>query len=186
MAGNIYGGNFHNVSTIFAKSHEKSLRLWTKNLSLARGLLALQIKIPLGIRFLGPWEGGKQFDFCFLITLTSPPGHPTVHVKEQVATRHPVEVWHAIRRSNPSTIRFTRVASERSRSDQKKNHSTLLPPTTLVNESPKEFWFGVLEDLPLDLCFWGICFDFFFWSLRLLLLATLVYGSAAQQLLPGP
>ena len=30
------------------------IRLWTKNLSLARGLLALQIKIPLGIHFLGP------------------------------------------------------------------------------------------------------------------------------------
>ena len=54
MAGSIFGGISYNVSTIFAKSREKSHRLWTKNLSLARGLLALQIKIPLGIHFLGP------------------------------------------------------------------------------------------------------------------------------------
>ena len=79
MAGSVFGGISYNVSTIFAKSHEKSHRLWTKNLSLARGLLALQIKIPLGIHFLGPWEGGKQFYFFFLVTLTSPPGHPSAH-----------------------------------------------------------------------------------------------------------
>jgi len=54
MAGSVFGGISYNVSTIFAKSREKSHRLWTKNLSLARGLLALQIKIPLGIHFLGP------------------------------------------------------------------------------------------------------------------------------------
>ena len=54
MVGSVFGGISYNVSTIFAKSHEKSHRLWTKNLSLARGLLALQIKIPLGIHFLGP------------------------------------------------------------------------------------------------------------------------------------
>ncbi len=76
MAGSVFGGISYNVSTIFAKSREKSHRLWTKNLSLARGLLALQIKIPLEIHFLGPWEGGKRLDF-FLVTLTSPPGHPT-------------------------------------------------------------------------------------------------------------
>ena len=58
MAGSVFGGISYNVSTIFAKSREKSHRLWTKNLSLARGLLALQIKIPLGIHFLGPREGG--------------------------------------------------------------------------------------------------------------------------------
>ena len=66
MAGSVFGGISYNVSTIFAKSREKSHRLWTKNLSLARGLLALQIKIPLGIHFLGPWEGGKRFYFFFL------------------------------------------------------------------------------------------------------------------------
>ena len=49
---------------------------------------------------------------------------------------------------------FLRVASERSQSDPKKNQSIFLPLMTLVNESPKEFWFGVLEDLLLDLCFW--------------------------------
>ena len=81
MAGSVFGGISYNVSTIFAKSREKSHRLWTKNLSLARGLLALQIKIPLGIHFLGPWEGGKRFYLFFLVTWTSPPGHP----KEQVA-----------------------------------------------------------------------------------------------------
>ena len=78
MAGSVFGGISYNVSTIFAKSREKSHRLWTKNLSLARGLLALQIKIPLGIHFLGPWEGGKRFYLFFLVTLTSPPGHPKV------------------------------------------------------------------------------------------------------------
>ena len=31
----------------------------------------------------------------------------------------------------------------------------ILPPMTLVNEFQKEFWFGVLEDLSQDLCFWG-------------------------------
>ena len=66
MAGSVFGGISYNVSTIFAKSREKSHRLWTKNLSLVRGLLALQIKIPLGIHFLGPWEGGKRFYFFFL------------------------------------------------------------------------------------------------------------------------
>ena len=77
MAGNVFGGIYYNVSTIFAKSHEKSHRLWTKNLSLARGLLALQIKIPLGINFLGPWEGGIWFKLFFFVTLTSPPGQPS-------------------------------------------------------------------------------------------------------------
>ena len=54
----------------FLQSHEKSHRLWTKNQSLARGLLAHQTKILLGINFLGPWEGGiwsriffNHFDF---------------------------------------------------------------------------------------------------------------------------
>ena len=37
---------------------------------------------------------------------------------------------------------------------KKKIQFIFLPLMTLVNESPKEFWFGVLEDLPLDLCFW--------------------------------
>ena len=83
MTSNVFGGTFYYVSTIFAKSHEKSHRLWTKNLSLARGLLALQIKIPLGIHFLGPWKGGKWFDFCW-ITLTSPPGHPIEHALFQL------------------------------------------------------------------------------------------------------
>ena len=82
MAGNVFGCIFYYVSTIFAKSYEKSHRLWIKNQSLARGLLALQIKIPLGIHLLGPWEGGIWSRF-FLITLTSPPGqskaHPACH-----------------------------------------------------------------------------------------------------------
>ena len=78
MACSVFGGMSYNVSTIFAKSCEKSHRLWTKNLSLARGLLALKIKIPSGIHFLGPWEGGKLFYLFFLVTLTSPPGHPRV------------------------------------------------------------------------------------------------------------
>ena len=76
----VFGGISYNVSTIFAKSREKSHRLWTKNLSLARGLLALQIKIPLGIHFLGPWEGGKRFYLFFLVTWTSPPSHPNMHI----------------------------------------------------------------------------------------------------------
>ena len=75
-AGNVFWGIFF-LCQFFLQSHEKSHRLWTKNLCLARGLLALQIKIPLGINFLGPWEGGKWFDFFFLATLTSPPGHPS-------------------------------------------------------------------------------------------------------------
>ena len=29
---------------------------------------------------------------------------------------------------------------------------------TLVNESPKEFWFGVIEDLPLDFFFYQILY----------------------------
>ena len=39
----------------------------------------------------------------------------------------------------------------------KKNQHIFLPLMTLVllviNESPKEFYFRLLEDLPLDLCF---------------------------------
>ena len=66
MAGSVFGGISYNVSTIFAKSHEKSHKLWTKNQSLARGLLKLQIEIPLGIYFLGPWEGGIWSRFSFL------------------------------------------------------------------------------------------------------------------------
>ena len=65
MPGNVFGDILYYVSIIFAKSHEKSHRLWTKNLSLARGLLAIQIKIPLGIHFLGPWEGGILVEFFF-------------------------------------------------------------------------------------------------------------------------
>ena len=65
MAGNVFGCIFYYVSTIFAKSHEKSHRLWTKNQSLARGILALQIKIPLAIHFLGPLEGGISFELFF-------------------------------------------------------------------------------------------------------------------------
>ena len=65
MAGSVFGGISYNVSTIFAKSHEKSHRLWTKNQSLARGLLALQIKIPLPLHFPGPLEGGIWSRFIF-------------------------------------------------------------------------------------------------------------------------
>ena len=79
MAGSVFGGISYNVSTIFAKSHEKSHRLWTKNQSLARGLLALQIEISLGIYFLGPWEGGIWSWLFFLVTLTSPPDQPSGH-----------------------------------------------------------------------------------------------------------
>ena len=61
-----FWGISYYVSTIYAKSHEKSHRLWTQNQSLARGLLALQIKIPVGNGFLVPWEGGKWFYFFFL------------------------------------------------------------------------------------------------------------------------
>ena len=87
MAGSVFGGISYNVSTIFAKSREKSHRLWTKNLSLARGLLALQIKIPLGIHFLGPWEGGKRFYLFFLVTLTLPPGHPNIQILQLVLSK---------------------------------------------------------------------------------------------------
>ena len=80
MVGSVFGGISYNVSTIFAKSHEKSHRLWTKNQSLARGLLALQIKIPLGNHFLGPWEGGMWSRFYFFVNLTSPPGQPSDHL----------------------------------------------------------------------------------------------------------
>ena len=65
MVGNVFGCIFYYVSTIFAKSHEKSHRLWTKNQSLARGLLALQIKIPLPLHFPGPLEGGIWSRFIF-------------------------------------------------------------------------------------------------------------------------
>ena len=58
LGGPVKKNTLYNVSLIFAKSHEKSHRLWTKNLCLARGLLALQIKIPFGIHFLGAREGG--------------------------------------------------------------------------------------------------------------------------------
>ena len=36
---------------------------------LSLGHQALQIKIPLGIHFLGPWEGGKRFNFFFVCWL---------------------------------------------------------------------------------------------------------------------
>ena len=70
MAGSVFGGISYNVSTIFAKSCEKSHRLWTKNLCLARGLLALQIKIPFGIhsKTYG-WYGRRS----------AMPGLPTGH-----------------------------------------------------------------------------------------------------------
>ena len=39
---------------------------------------------------------------------------------------------------------------------RKKNQIVFLPFMALGNESPKEFWFGVLEDLSQDLGFWSI------------------------------
>ena len=52
MPGNVFGDIFYYVSKKFAKSHEKSHRLWTKNQSLVRGRLALLLKIPLRIQIL--------------------------------------------------------------------------------------------------------------------------------------
>ena len=48
----------------FLQNHMKNHRLWSKDQRLARGLPALQIKIPLEIHFLGPWkEYGLGFFF---------------------------------------------------------------------------------------------------------------------------
>ena len=52
-----------------------------KNLGLEGGLLALQIKIPLGIHFIRPWGGGKWFEFNFFSLW--PPGG------EEPSTHHP-------------------------------------------------------------------------------------------------
>ena len=61
-------------------SHEKSHRLWTKKQSLARGLQALQIKIPLTIHFLGPLDGGiwSRFIFFYHFDFTPWPAYSTV------------------------------------------------------------------------------------------------------------
>ena len=53
---------------------------------------------------------------------------------------------------------------------RKKNKIVFVPLMALGNESPKEFSFGVLEDLPQDLGFWSIICVIFhvvlqkFWS----------------------
>ena len=60
---------FYYLSTIYAKSHEKSHRLWTEKHSLARGLLALQIKIPLRNHFHEREEYGLGFIFDSLASL---------------------------------------------------------------------------------------------------------------------
>ena len=48
------------------------------------------------------------------------------------------------------SVILTRVARGWSQSDKKKNKTVFLPLTALGNESPKEFLFGVLEDLSQD------------------------------------
>ena len=108
-----FWGISYYVSTIYAKSHEKSHRLWTQNQSLARGLLALQTKIPLGINFLGPWEGGIWSRF-FFITLTSPSGQPSGDSPAKVLTKFCFPKWQsqknlALHQKNPLFSTFPTI-----------------------------------------------------------------------------
>ena len=54
-----------------------------------------------------------------------------------------------------------RLARGWSQSDEKKNRIAFLPLMALGNESPKEFWFWVLEDLPKDFGCWSIIYVIF-------------------------